>query len=139
MDGERERILNMNGVLDQFESAQTGKKVGPMRVWSKKVRQPGLAMSRSLGDQLAKSCGVISKPNVRIIERDKTKDRAILVCSDGISDQITMQEMEEIITHFYRSQDTENCCKQLVEIATERWHKRHNMQDDITSILLFFR
>ena len=38
MDGERERILNSNGVLDQFESAQTGKKVGPMRVWSKKVR-----------------------------------------------------------------------------------------------------
>ena len=96
-------------------------------------------MSRSLGDQLAKTCGVISQPNVRILDRDKTKDRAILVCSDGISDQITMQEMEEIITHFYKSQDTENCCKQLVEIATERWHKRHNMQDDITSILLFFR
>jgi serine/threonine protein phosphatase PrpC len=96
-------------------------------------------MTRSLGDGLAKSCGVICKPSVKIIQRDRKRDRAILMCSDGISDQVTFSEMEEIIQFFYKSQDTENCCKQLVEIATERWHKRHNMQDDITSIVLFFR
>jgi len=38
MEEERERILNSDGVLDQFESAATGKKIGPMRVWSKNVR-----------------------------------------------------------------------------------------------------
>lgn len=82
-----------------------------MRVWSKKVRQPGLAMSRSLGDGLAKSVGVINKPSVNIIPRDKAVDRALVVCSDGISDQLTLSEMESIVCHFYAAQDTETCCK----------------------------
>jgi serine/threonine protein phosphatase PrpC len=43
-------------------------------------------MSRSFGDKLAKSVGVISKPTVKVVQRDKKKDRAMLVCSDGISD-----------------------------------------------------
>ena len=57
-----------------------------MRVWSKEVRQPGLAMSRSLGDNMAKKCGVVATPTVRIVKRDRIRDRAIIVCSDGISD-----------------------------------------------------
>ena len=96
-------------------------------------------MSRSLGDRMAKRCGVIAKPTIRIIPRDRARDRAILVCSDGISDQISHREMEETVSPFYRSQDTENCCKQLVESATEKWHTKHNMQDDITAIVIFMR
>lgn len=111
-----------------------------MRVWSKETRQPGLAMSRSLGDNLAKSCGVVATPTVRIIPRNRLKDRAILVCSDGISDQVSILEMAETIQFFYRrQQDTENCCKQLVESATHKWHSKHNMQDDITCIVMFLR
>jgi serine/threonine protein phosphatase PrpC len=60
-------------------------------------------MSRSLGDAMAKRCGVIAKPSVRIIPRDRARDRAVLVCSDGISDQISLREMEDTVTHFYRS------------------------------------
>ena len=96
-------------------------------------------MSRSLGDGMAKRCGVIPHPTVKIIPRDRARDRAILVCSDGISDQISHQELEETVTHFYKNQDTENCCKQLVESATEKWHTKHNMQDDITAIVIFMR
>lgn len=90
MPEERDRINKIGGVLDQFESQVTGKKVGPMRVWSHYTRQPGLAMSRSLGDNLAKSCGVVADPFLKIIPRNKLKDRAILVCSDGISDQVSI-------------------------------------------------
>lgn len=74
-----------------------------MRVWSKQVRQPGLAMSRSLGDGLAKKCGVICRPTVKVVQRDKLRDRAILVCSDGISDQLKINEMEEVVSYFYKS------------------------------------
>ena len=69
-------------------------------------------MSRSFGDNLAKKCGVSSKPFVQIIKRDRVRDRAILVCSDGISDQVTPSEMAETVDFFYpRQQDTESCCK----------------------------
>ena len=83
---ERVRIEKADGLLDQHESQLTGKKIGPLRVWSKVVRQPGLAMTRSFGDKLAKTVGVISRPTVRVFQRDKKKDRALLVCSDGVSD-----------------------------------------------------
>ena len=96
-------------------------------------------MSRSLGDNCAKMCGVIAVPTVRIVKRNKEQDRAILVCSDGISDQCSPQEMEETVQHYYKSQDTENCCKQLVDSATEKWHTKHSMQDDITAIVIFLR
>ena len=39
-----------------------------MRVWSKEVRQPGLAMSRSLGDNMAKKSGVVATPTVKIVK-----------------------------------------------------------------------
>lgn len=37
-----------------------------MRVWMKNEDYPGLAMSRSFGDKLAKSLGVIATPDTRI-------------------------------------------------------------------------
>ena len=96
-------------------------------------------MSRSLGDNLAKKCGVICSPFVNIIPRNRETDRALIICSDGISDQVTEPEMEQAVTFYYRNQDTEGCCKQLVETATTRWHTKHNMQDDITAVVIFMR
>lgn len=54
-------------------------------------------MSRSIGDDLAKQCGVIATPSVRIIPRDRERDRGIIICSDGISDQIEVNEMAETV------------------------------------------
>jgi hypothetical protein len=45
---------------------------------------------------------VIATPTVRILARDRLKDRAIVVCSDGISDQIGCNEMADTIEFFYR-------------------------------------
>lgn len=36
--------------------------MGPARVWLKELEVPGLAMSRSLGDQVAQSVGVSPEP-----------------------------------------------------------------------------
>ena len=36
--------------------------MGPNRVWLKDAELPGLAMSRSLGDYVAQSVGVIPEP-----------------------------------------------------------------------------
>ncbi len=40
---------------------------------------------------------------------------------------IDHNELQETFTHYYNMQDTENCCKLLVESATEKWQKRNNM------------
>ena len=60
---ERERTENSGGKVQQFHNLQ-GFPFGPLRVWNKEVTTPGLAMSRSLGDELAHSLGVISTPGI---------------------------------------------------------------------------
>ena len=63
----------MNGRIDSFKDSN-GAPAGPMRVWLKNEDTPGLAMSRSLGDALAESIGVIPTPDTKIYKRQLDKD-----------------------------------------------------------------
>jgi len=54
----------MNGRVDSFRD-EFGEKLGPSRVWLKRENLPGLAMSRSFGDLVAASVGVISIPEIK--------------------------------------------------------------------------
>ena len=40
--------------------------MGPARVWLKDEEIPGLAMSRSFGDEVAASVGIIAQPGINI-------------------------------------------------------------------------
>ena len=51
------------GVIDTFKD-ENGENIGPQRVWAKEDDMPGLAMSRSIGDGLAHSVGVIPTPQI---------------------------------------------------------------------------
>jgi len=59
---ERYRIEQKGGLVEKF--IENGKKIGPYRVWKKNEAYPGIAMSRSLGDLIAKKIGVISIPGI---------------------------------------------------------------------------
>jgi len=58
----------MNGRIDSYKDSN-GAPLGPMRVWMKNEDTPGLAMSRSLGDELSKSLGVVATPDTKITKR----------------------------------------------------------------------
>lgn len=85
MSGESERIISMNGRIDYYKD-QDGHKIGPSRVYSKDEDGPGLAMSRSLGDTVAEKLGVICTPDVKVVRRMFDRDRAIVLCSDGVTE-----------------------------------------------------
>ena len=74
----KERIEKAGGRVEPM-SNNVGKYVGPPRVWLKDSNSPGLVMSRSLGDYVAHSIGVISEPEVYYRELDGTE--LFLVCS----------------------------------------------------------
>ena len=100
MAGESERIISMNGRVDYYKDID-GKKVGPARVYARDEDGPGLAMSRSLGDTVAEKLGVISTPDVKMVRRHFEKDRAIVLCSDGVSEFLSNERIGEIIYPFY--------------------------------------
>lgn len=58
---EAERIIKCGGRIDSFRD-QERNPVGPLRVWLKEEDIPGLAMTRSFGDECASRVGVIAEP-----------------------------------------------------------------------------
>ena len=116
----------------------SGHNVGPSRVWLKNEDVPGLAMSRSLGDLVAESVGVIPTPDTKIYKRQLDQDKALVLCSDGVSEFLTNEQVAEIIDPFYEKNDTEGACRRLIEEATQTWLKEECVIDDITAIVIFF-
>jgi hypothetical protein len=58
-DSERQRILSFGGRVEALFDTETQRQLGPYRVWLKDENVPGLAMSRSLGDEVARKAGVV--------------------------------------------------------------------------------
>ena len=62
LPSEKERIERRGGRVFAIQYDDGGP--SPARVWLKDKMLPGLAMSRSLGDTVAKQAGVISNPEI---------------------------------------------------------------------------
>lgn len=135
--GESERIISKNGRIDSFKDS-SGNNLGPMRVWMKHEDIPGLAMSRSLGDYAAKALGVIATPDIKFYKRLVDKDKAVVLCSDGVCEFLSNEEIGDIIYPYYSNNDTEGACRKLIEEATQTWLKEESVIDDITAIVIFF-
>jgi serine/threonine protein phosphatase PrpC len=138
MSGESERIISMNGRIDYYKD-NDGRRIGPARVYGKDDEGPGLAMSRSLGDTVAEKLGVIPTPDVKSIRRMPDRDRAIVVCSDGVTEFLNNDRIGEIVYPYYASNDTEGACRKLVEESTLQWLKEDSVIDDITAVVIFFQ
>lgn len=66
-------------------------KIGdPPRVWDSTLERPGCAFTRSLGDHIAKGCGVCAQPEI-LVWNITPKDRFAVIASDGIFEFITSQ------------------------------------------------
>jgi hypothetical protein len=55
------RIKKRGGRIEPFRD-EDDQFIGPHRVWLKEDDVPGLAMSRSFGDRVAASVGVLAEP-----------------------------------------------------------------------------
>ena len=126
----------LGGVVDQEVNA-LGEKTGPYRVYIKDQDQPGLAMSRSFGDKKAKSCGVIPYPDI-IEYTIKNDSKYMVICSDGVWEFLSNEEVMEIGNKYYIQNDINEFCSQIIKKSTEIWECEENYIDDITIVTVFF-
>ena len=89
--GEKERIIAAGGRVKTLPGPP-GEDCGPMRVWLGDVEVPGLAMSRSIGDEVSQQVGVISVPEV-IVHDLVAEDRMVVWASDGVWEFISNEEV----------------------------------------------
>jgi len=130
---EKKRILASNGRVEACKGAD-GNTIGPPRVWLQDQDVPGLAMTRSMGDLIAASVGVSSRPEIweREVEAD---DKFIVLASDGVWEFCSNLEVISIIA---KAKTAEEAAKAVVEESTKRWKKEEEVIDDITAVVCFF-
>ena len=116
---ESARILQCNGRVESYQD-ENGNPVGPSRVWLKNQDLPGLAMSRSLGDAVAASVGVI--PDPEILEFLLTpEDKFIVIGSDGVFEFLSNEEVVKIAVPWWKLGEVTGCCEALWKEANLRW------------------
>ena len=135
---EKNRILSQGGKVESYIDEE-GNPVGPERVWALEVENkgvPGLAMSRSFGDQIAHSVGVVVDPE--ILEHNfNEEDKIILLASDGIWEFMENEEVLNIVKKYYEQNNTEEALEEIYKEADKRWRENEGIVDDITAIILF--
>uniref|UniRef100_K3WDY4 PPM-type phosphatase domain-containing protein n=1 Tax=Globisporangium ultimum (strain ATCC 200006 / CBS 805.95 / DAOM BR144) TaxID=431595 RepID=K3WDY4_GLOUD len=132
---ERQRIEANNGRVFEW---------GTFRVWLQDVDMPGLAMSRSFGDAVAKTVGVTCDPEVTIVEKvafgRKERPSFAVLASDGVWEFMTSDECIDFVAQcILKSNMTpQEACDALVEEACERWNAEDDVVDDITAAIVYF-
>jgi len=134
---ERKRIQEVGGRV--FSVKFDDGIDGPARVWLSYADLPGLAMSRSLGDTIAKEAGVVSKAD--LFEVDLTAEhRFMVVATDGLWEFMSSQEVVDIVAKYANSDspDPEAAVEELVEESARRWRMNEPVIDDTSIIVAFF-
>lgn len=151
---ELSRIRKAGGVVMRLED-NTGRRVGPYRVWKVEGMYPGLAMSRSFGDAIAHEIGVISTPIISSHTETSGMDFFLVLASDGVWDVMENQEVCDFVEAYRHKSvrgvqhpkqltsvqpDTVTIAQLLCEEARARWIKIVATEDvnidDISCLVL---
>jgi serine/threonine protein phosphatase PrpC len=135
---ETKRIVNSGGRIKKCYDEEHKRFIGPDRVWMKTKEEPGLAMTRSLGDKIAHNIGVIDEPEFKTFTYDGT-EKFIIVASDGLWEYVTGDQCISIVKNLYEEGlDSREAAFALTREAFRRWKRKEVAIDDITVVVIFF-
>ena len=134
-ENEQKRILENGGEVHPYYE-QDGVYEGPDRIYAKNKIYPGLVMSRTFGDLLAKKIGVISEPEI-ITKKIDDNTKYIVLGSDGLWDALKPYDIIRIVRPFFNKGDIDGACQTLMKKAKQKWDKDIEERDDITIIVIF--
>ncbi len=132
---EKERILSFGGRILKFKEFNN-EFVGPLRIWLKNEDVPGLAMTRSFGDLIASSVGVICEPEIK--EFDVDDEGVVVVGSDGLWEYFEVKEMEKYVKKMkLNGKDSKFMANELERIARQKWRENDEGVDDISVVVVY--
>jgi serine/threonine protein phosphatase PrpC len=148
LPAERARIEAAGGrvVTTTYDDGE----VGPPRVYLGGAEIPGLAMSRSLGDAVVHTVGVISEPETGVWELAPTHV-ALVIASDGLWEFCGNGEVATWAGEALASgagdaaggggggADLTAAAEKMVAVSAERWLQKEAVIDDTTVVLVALR
>lgn len=133
---ERLRVENNGGKIGKIDWL----KVGPLRVWFKDKKYPGLSITRSLGDFEAEQLGILSIPDIKEFDIDEEKIKIVVMGTNGIFEFLTNDKIMDIVLGYYECEDANGATQKIIETAGKLWKiKNPNNIPDLTVVILFFK
>jgi len=150
---EEARIVAHGGVVDVVEGdVDKIKRVFDPERCAEGCFLPGIDISRSFGDAIASTLGVVCTPAIFQLTFDKEADKFLLVASDGLWDVFSEQEVVQWVDAYVAKHSTPGglrpgqegdsspspvklTCQALAEEAQRRWVQKFNselMVDDVS-------
>ena len=136
IETEKMRILMNGGKIIQLKNT-FNQELGPLRIFLKDKNIPGLSISRSFGDKIGKSIGVISNPIINEYKLNKDV-KFIVIASGGIWRVMKEKELLDNGIKYYLMNNPDYFCKNIANISTELWKQNSGNVEDITIIVIFF-
>lgn len=133
--GEHSRLMAAGARVCPLTDVD-GAPVGPARVWLPAAWVPGLAMSRALGDGLARRVGVVTTPDVVSLPLDPRRDLFAIFATDGVWEFLSSQEAVDIVSTARTPADG---ARALVAASRARWAvEEEGAVDDVTAVIVQF-
>ena len=134
---EAQRVLDYDGEIEKIED-DDGNWNGPLRVWVKGSDGPGLAMTRSFGDEVGASVGVVSVPEVGEY-KIKEEDKAIIIASDGLWEYMSNEEVTDVVKNLIEQNNADIIANKLYKESIIKWRLKDQGIDDITIICILLK
>jgi len=104
----------------------------PPRLWVQNGMYPGTAFTRSIGDSVAESIGVIADPEIFVLDLN-SKNPFFVLASDGVFEFLSSQTVVDMISKY---KDPRDACAEIVAESYRLWLQYETRTDDITIILV---
>ncbi|KAG9449193.1 hypothetical protein H6P81_009158 [Aristolochia fimbriata] len=104
----------------------------PPRLWVPNGMYPGTAFTRSIGDSIAETIGVVATPEIVVFEL--TPDHPFFVlASDGVFEFLSSQSVVDMVAKY---NDPRDACAAIVAESYRLWLQYETRTDDITIIVV---
>ncbi|KAL3825181.1 hypothetical protein ACJIZ3_021210 [Penstemon smallii] len=104
----------------------------PPRLWVQNGMYPGTAFTRSLGDSIAESIGVVANPEIVVMELTPNHP-FIVIASDGVFEFLPSQTVVDMVAKY---KDPRDACAAIVAESYRLWLQYETRTDDITVIVV---
>ncbi len=129
---ERKRIEGLAGEV------RTQEPESPSRIFVRGENFPGLAMTRALGDDIAKCVGVICEPEIKSMKLGMN-ELFVTMCSDGVWEFMSNDKVVETINRHGRER-LEEAAYTVAETAYNEWLEHEDCTtDDITCMIYYLK
>ena len=97
-----------------------------------------LDISRCIGNLAAEEYGIIPGPEVVESDIRLNKGKFIVMGTESLWKYLSEDEVGEIVNKHFSSNNSEDACKDLQDLAKERWKEKTGGYDDISVVVIFF-